>query len=827
MINFGIDLGTTNSAIAKFEAGKVSIFRNPVTHRDTLPSVVAFRKGRIIVGEKAREYVLKAPEEVAAGFKRKMGTTESFHLADQRVTPTALSAYVLKELKTFVHTGEVPQAAVITIPASFDTIQSNATKQAGYEAGFEEVVLLQEPIAASLAYANQQQDAQLVEGQWLVYDLGGGTFDVALVRISDGEMQVLDHEGNNFLGGNDFDQLMVEELIVPQLEKLGTFEDLLDNLKRASGTYNDLYLKLLHLAESTKIQLSASEVAEVEFDTKDDEGKVIEAVIPVSRVDFERLLQPHIEKTAEMIQAMIDRNSLTPQDIKFVLMVGGSTYIPYVRETVGNSLSIEVNTEVDPTTAVAVGAAFYAGTKPISKGQLDEDGQAPIDADIQIKVAYQKATQTREEYFTALFEGNIEGRFYRIIRADGGFDSGLKPLESQIHEYLPLAPDQYNQFDLKIFDAQNNPIAFDAPAIGITQGRYSVMGQPIPHDICLEIDDVENQQTVLEVVFEKNAILPVRRTIVKQITKTIARGSKDSLTITIVEGPGSALPAANQSIGFISIKGDELTRDLIRGSDVEITLEMSESRDLTINAYLMMTDQEFENVFHPSERHVNVKRLAEEGEALAERVRREIDEAERMDNYEGAQQLVDLEFDILDLVDKAKHLSEDDVTDLKYQLEDNKRKLAQQIDNLTREKYIIRIKQSYFETKRKLEQTIVTYKASDKLQQDYRQLLESEKSILATNSTLRIQEYMDQMTRLNLRIRWQNREYLLELFTGLRYGLYGDYIYPAKAQGFIQDGLKAIEEENDDKLRIAINHLLDLLPPDHKPYLNFGGTGIG
>jgi len=172
-INFGIDLGTTNSLIAKYSNGIMEVFKNPVGHRETLPSVVGFRKERILVGEKAKEYIEKDPANVFAGFKRKMGTSESFfvpNLGDFR-TPVQLSSMVLKELKNFVYTGETPQSIVITIPASFDTIQSNATKQAGYDAGFKEVILLQEPIAASLAFVNKGAE-KITDGQWLVYDLG-------------------------------------------------------------------------------------------------------------------------------------------------------------------------------------------------------------------------------------------------------------------------------------------------------------------------------------------------------------------------------------------------------------------------------------------------------------------------------------------------------------------------------------------------------------------------------------------------------------------------------------------------------------------------------
>ncbi|HSC37499.1 MAG TPA: Hsp70 family protein, partial [Chitinophagaceae bacterium] len=197
-INFGIDLGTTNSLVARAANGSIEIFKNPSGLKNTLPSVVAFRKERVLIGDKAKEYIEKDPHNVLAGFKRKMGTSESFFIPNIGAfkTPIELSALVLQELRTFIYTGETPSSVVITIPASFDTVQSNATRQAGYEAGFKEVVLLQEPIAASLAFANKSSSDN-INGQWLVYDLGGGTFDVALVKIEEEEMKVVDHEGDN------------------------------------------------------------------------------------------------------------------------------------------------------------------------------------------------------------------------------------------------------------------------------------------------------------------------------------------------------------------------------------------------------------------------------------------------------------------------------------------------------------------------------------------------------------------------------------------------------------------------------------------------------
>ncbi|MBK7103112.1 MAG: Hsp70 family protein [Flavobacteriales bacterium] len=280
-INFGIDLGTTNSLIAKFNKGTVEVYKNPVGFKETLPSVVAFRNDRILVGERGRAYLEKDPKSTVGQFKRKMGTTESFKIKslDQSKTPIELSALVLKELKTFIHTGEIPEAVVITIPASFDMVQSNATKEAGHQAGFKQVVLLQEPIAASLAYANKTTGNELNNSQWIVYDLGGGTFDVALVRISEGELKVIDHEGDNFLGGADFDALIVERIVVPAIAKKGQFADLLDQLKSRSGRLNSKWYALLAAAEEAKMELSTKSSAEIDVELEDDDGETISMLL--------------------------------------------------------------------------------------------------------------------------------------------------------------------------------------------------------------------------------------------------------------------------------------------------------------------------------------------------------------------------------------------------------------------------------------------------------------------------------------------------------------------------------------------------------------------
>ncbi len=223
-IDIGIDLGTTKSVLAVFERGNVSVRRHNVSHKDTLPSAVMVRRDKIFVGEKAREQAF-GRSDAAFAFKRKMGTAERFQLGGQVYSPVELSALVLKELRERHFDNQPLDAAVITVPASFDTRQTMATVEAGKLAGMKQVINLQEPIAASLAYANSILKGEFPDRPWLVYDLGGGTFDAAVVQIAGGELKVLEHEGDNYLGGVDFDRLIVEQFVYPHLADQYGLED--------------------------------------------------------------------------------------------------------------------------------------------------------------------------------------------------------------------------------------------------------------------------------------------------------------------------------------------------------------------------------------------------------------------------------------------------------------------------------------------------------------------------------------------------------------------------------------------------------------------------
>ncbi len=812
-INFGIDLGTSNSLIAKFEKGNVEVFKNPNGSKESLPSVVGFRNDRILIGDQARAYLARDPKSVVSRFKRKMGTSETFKIKSINASksPAELSAYILKELKTFIHTGEEIDGAVITIPASFDTVQSNATKEAGVLAGFKNIVLLQEPIAASLAYANKEKSIDLKNSQWLVYDLGGGTFDVALVKIVEGELTILDHEGDNYLGGTDLDALIVEKIIVPELERRGDFNNLLEEMQSESGRYNTLWHFLLRDAESAKVELSSKTSAEIDLGSisnlEDDSGNSIDAIINITRSEFEMLIKAPVENTIDRIKQILIRNSLQPADLEFILMVGGTTFIPYVRKRVEEVMGISINTSIDPTNAIGIGAAYFAGTKEKSSTQTVKE---KINNNLKVRVSYNKNSQESEEPFTAKFEGDIEGLEYRIINEDGSFDSGLKKLNVRILEDLPLREGAFNLFNLKIFDAQGNLVPIDFDTIQIAQGRYSVAGQMLPEDISLIKDDLVAKDTKLQCIFAKNSILPAKMKTTVEVAKTIAKGSNEQIVlIAIVEGSSQRHSSTNKPIGVLMVTGAQISKDLIKGTEIDLNIEMSESRDLTISAYLNGTGQEFSQVFNPKLREVSSQLLSRDILLLEEKIYSEIKEAKNNGQRETIEGLEKVLTGVQELIGTA-NLAEDNVTDKKFQLEDKKRKLAQQMFELTSSKRLTQVKAAYNEKRSEVAQ-LVRESGNDRERHALSEIIAREQTFINSTNPEKIQQNVDELRSLEWGILMRTPDFLKGMFAHLmeQRASMNDQIQVSQ---LIDNGKRAVARDDIEELRLINGRLWDLMP---------------
>lgn len=833
-INFGIDLGTTNSSIAKFDNGDVFIFKNPISLKQTLPSVVGFRKQRIVVGEKAVELIQNDSKNVISAFKRKIGTSDTYWVESQEkeMSPVELSTFILKELKNFIQTREKLDAAVVTIPASFDTMQSNATKEAAHAAGFSQVVLLQEPIAASLAYVNKSS-VKLENGQWLVYDFGGGTFDIALLSIQDGEMKVVDHEGDNYLGGRDLDKAILFEVIIPKILTQSNFGTIAEELKNQRGFFAKYYNLLLYKAEELKINLSHSKEVEIEIEIQDIDGREQELFIDVTREEMESAIDPIVQKTLDITKGIISKNKLREENLHFVLMVGGSTYIPYIKQKLNAQLNCAVNLGVDPTTAVVEGAAYYAGVKkkttapPTATKQIKNQEEASFDKDqVEIRSAYNKMTTRNKAPVLFQVVNPHDDYFYRIYRSDGGFDSGLKRLTPKFTERLPLVSNVTNIFHLRVQNPEGDLLEHTIDEISITQGKFRIDGQPVPFDISLELDNQEGE-TYLELVFKKGDILPLKKTIVKQISKNILKNSQDSLIINVLEGPVDNIPAANKSIGFIKIKASDLERDLVKGSDVEIDLQITESRELDVEVYISLSQQEFKESFTPSVSHIDQEALVNELRTMSIQLQKKKKALENLENFEKAGIIASLEIKVKSLLEQANQLSDTNQSDEKYQIDKEKRKLATDLHHLYGSSYLTSIIEKYYKAKAALEHTLESEEALPDDQRVYEDIIANESTFLANGKasviTMRIEQIENLRSSIKGRKPIPDNEIIL-YYTMLKLEQYPD---PKKAQKIIEEAEQVYKERGDPKFLIPfINLLASMLSKNNSALENKFGTGL-
>ena len=354
----GIDLGTTNSCVAVLEGGEPKVIANAEGNRTT-PSVVAFKGEEELVGEVAKRQAVTNVKNTISSIKRKMGTSEKVEAGGKKWTPEEISAKILGKLKKDAESylGEKVTKAVITVPAYFNDAERQATKNAGKIAGLEVERIINEPTAAALAYGLDKQDTlQTI----LVYDLGGGTFDVSILELGDGVFEVKSTSGNNRLGGDDFDA-RVTDYLVSEFKK----EHGIDLSKDTMAMQ-----RIKDAAEKAKKDLSGMTTAQISlpFIAQNDEGPV-HLEVSLTKAKFEDLCRDLFDSTMEPVRKALKDAKLTAKDINKVIMVGGSSRIPYIQELVKKELGQEPNKSVNPDEVVAMGAAIQGG---VLTGEVDD-----------------------------------------------------------------------------------------------------------------------------------------------------------------------------------------------------------------------------------------------------------------------------------------------------------------------------------------------------------------------------------------------------------------------------------------------------------------------
>lgn len=828
-IQIGIDLGTTNSEIAINENGKVNIIKN-INQDQFTPSVFGVDKfNNMIVGKKAFEklYVHYSEEDASnsiAEVKRLMGSPEKKHFSrlNKSLLPEEISAEILKSLRADVlrnHQDMDASSAVITVPASFSTLQSEATKRAGNLAGFDHVVLLQEPIAAAIAYGF----ANSANENWLVYDLGGGTFDAALISYQDGLLNILGHEGDNFLGGKNFDWLLVDNIIVPQILK----EYKLKSFSRDNKKYHAMFAILKGKAEEAKIELSQIDKTTIEIENigKDDDEKEIYLQIQITKGDLEALIEPAINKSIELVKKTIKDTGIKKSSIARIILIGGPTQIPYVRKRLKDEFEAKIDTSVDPFTAVAYGACIFAtgqkvpekvNTKP-SKEKRQEKG---------IKLNYESMTSDSETMISGIieqFKDEDDEYFIQIQSESGLYNSPkLKLKKGKFIETIPLEKNKSNLFWIYLFDNKGNSLPLSTDSFSITQG-LTIKGVPLPHSV--GVSYVYNNVAVnssnsekFDVYFEKGSTLPLTKTKTFHTARKLEKNTDNILPIKIYEGE-AINPQNNAFVCGLDIKGDKLPYDLPAGTDIDITININESRELTVSIYIPTIDLSENARATVMDEKVDLVGLKEEYEVQKK-------EVEDIKNVCNEEEKTVFDNKLSSINRSLRNASSDE--DEKKKVSNDMKELKNSIDELKKNKEFPKLISEFNEQTSSISQMIKEFGVQENKESDLDQLniltKEGKRAIEEKDKGL-LRRTNEQLKDFGYRVFYSNPNSWLYHYQDLSSGKY-KFTNDQEAQYYLKKGREAIDGNDTDELKRCVRELINLLPKEDKAKINSKISGI-
>jgi molecular chaperone DnaK len=610
-INYGIDLGTTNSCIVRLDGDEIKIIQN-ADQMNVAPSVVrVLRSGSVMVGRRAYNAIAEDPDNVAAEFKRLMGQKfqHRFPSSGRAMSPEELSAEVLKSLigdarRRQGDAADIP-AAVITVPAAFTALQCEATARAARLAGLAEHPLLQEPIAAALAYGARPGSQ---DERWLVFDLGGGTLDIAVVSTREGRLSVLEHRGDNHLGGKDIDRLIVQKIFLPHLAA----EFSLPDAPEAGGR---LLRKLTLQAEYAKIELSTSEETIVSLIDlgEDAEGRLIESELPLTRAEIEAEIEPLVARCLQLAGDALAAARVRGTDLDRVLLVGGPTQMPYVRRQIGEALGAKVDYSLDPMTVVAYGAAIYGAT--VERAAALPRAAAEVASNkLAVRLAFDPVSTSLEAAVAGKISGAraVEAREVKIDTDNNFWTSGWHALSDNYFEIpLVLQEGKNNNFQISVRDAEGRALAVEPSEFSVRHGLM-ISAPPLPHTISVEL--VRPDGTIeLSPVFPRRTLLPAERTVSYRAAKTLRPSDAEtSLAIKLWEGEARSEPQANNWVGNMHIWNEHIRRPIPEGAEIQLHIKIDASRLITVEVFVPHLNANFsERVYIPQDEEPDYLKLLE------------------------------------------------------------------------------------------------------------------------------------------------------------------------------------------------------------------------
>ena len=579
----GIDLGTTNSAICSYDGEQTRIWKSPEQNDVTPSAVYIGRRGNRYIGKRAYDSAPHSPGNAATLFKRLMGTNTpvKFPAVDITMTPGECSGEVLRALFSYLPEevrNDPDTGTVITVPAAFNQMQKNATMEAAERAGIGRVALMQEPVAAVMSVMK----ACDANGIFVIYDLGGGTLDVAVAESLAGRINLLAHGGIAMCGGRDFDRLLVDNLVKPWL--IEEF-DLPENLS-VDPTYNKLVRVAAWAVERAKIELSSREetavrMEEMDVGVRDLSGEEIYFDIPVKRSTLDALMAEKVNESIEAARETLNKAGLAPHDLEHIVFIGGPTNYKPLRDRVAFELGLPASGKVNPMTAVAEGAAIFAESidwgsqsrnRKISRGTLASSGP------LNVTFNYTARTPSDRARIVARVTGEVApSAEFQVDGLDTGCSSGRIALVHGAAVDVSLSKSSENRFKVFVFDANGEALKFEQNTIVVAKTAAIVEAIPASHSIGIEAQETLGGKPTMDWFVRASDALPKKGTKTFKAGESVKAGSSGSLNFKLREGESDE-PEYNRLIGTLRILGNDFDNGVIyAGAELQCDYEMHDS----------------------------------------------------------------------------------------------------------------------------------------------------------------------------------------------------------------------------------------------------------
>ena len=803
----GIDLGTTNSAICSYDGDLTRIWKSP-EQNDVTPSVIYIdRRGNKYVGKRAYDSAPHSPDNAAMLFKRYMGTSTPSKLlaVDITMTPEECSSEILRVLFGYLPEelrNDPDVGTVITVPAVFNQMQKNATMQAAELAGIGRVALMQEPVAAVMSVMK----ARNADGIFVVYDLGGGTLDIALAESLGGRINLLAHGGIAMCGGRDFDRLLVDNVIKPWL-----FEnfDLPENLSTKPN-----YKSLLHLAawaaEQAKIELSAREEAiislsETEARVRDQSNQEIYVDIAVARSTLDNLIEEKVGESIKAARETLANAGLSPHDVERVVFIGGPTNYKPLRDMVSFELGIPASAEVTPMTAVAEGAALFAESiewRSENRGRKSNRGRLASTGALDLTFNYTARTPDTRAKIVVQASGEVmPGAEFQVDSLDTGWTSGRLPLKDGAAVDVSLSKSGENAFKVFVFDATGGPLALEEDKIVITRTAATVDAIPASHSIGIEVLEKLGGSPTIEWLVRAGDQLPKKGTRIFKAGESLKAGSPGSLNFKLLEGESDE-PSDNRFIGLLKITGNDFDDGVIHaGEDLQCDFEMLDSGNIVLEVSVASIGGTFHsgrNFYSRQEGQIDFSResarVSEEGERTLKRLE-EIDDVVDDPKLEQARRKLaassQLDPDEPD-TERAQEAMEGVVEArrlLAQVRKDNLKEIRQMELDSTSESFNEHIRQSA----RQSEET-----AFDNLVRTARRSID--------RNDKDFESHLNELKGKNFEILWRQDWFVVEKFKWMASSPH-HFSDPARFKELVAIGMSSLQNDNIDGLRQVVGHL--------------------